>query len=102
VIGTVLVVGREGQVVDAVVTALRDNRIEAAGATEDEKAMRILAAGGVGLLVLGAGIGPRSREMLRNNSCGAGVVETPLRGRDADEYVEHEILPRFQDRAPKA
>ncbi|MFB7297712.1 hypothetical protein [Streptomyces rubiginosohelvolus] len=90
----VLVVGRECRVVAAVVRAVRGHGVAAVGATADADALREIDAGPVALLVLGAGVEPASRELLRRRTGeGAGrVVETPLRGGDIEEYVRREIL----------
>lgn len=46
------------------------------------------------------GVERRSRDILRRTarSCGAAVVETPLRGRNVDDYVEQKIIPRISGR----
>lgn len=95
--GRVLVIGREGHVVEAVLPAIRAHGIEAAGATADAEAVAVLDAGGVSLLIIGGGVEARSRDTLRRKarSCGATVVETPLRDRNIDDYVEQEIVPRL-------
>lgn len=91
-------VGREPDVVDAVVAAVLSRGIGAVGATADEAAVRVMAGGGVRLLVIGGGVERGSREALRRaaGSCGADVLETPLRGGNADHYVEREVLPRLR------
>jgi hypothetical protein len=94
----VLVIGREGHVVEAVLPVIRAHGIEAAGATADADAVEALDAGGVSLLIIGGGVEPRSRDTLRSKarSWGAIVVETPLRDRNIDDYVEQEIVPRLR------
>ncbi|GAB2898133.1 hypothetical protein [Streptomyces mayteni] len=96
----VLVVGREGRVVAAVVEAIGRHGIPASGATEDDHALAELATGDVTSLVIGGGITGRSRELLRSRALahGALVVETPLRGGDAESYVRREVLPRVNAR----
>ncbi|TWP50516.1 hypothetical protein FKR81_20305 [Lentzea tibetensis] len=95
---SVLVVGREGAVVAAVVAATRARGAGAVGATTDEAACEAMSAGDVAVLVIGAGVERESRDLLRRaaESGGTTVVETPLRGGDVDEYVVREIMPRLR------
>ncbi|MFG3106251.1 hypothetical protein [Streptomyces tendae] len=96
----VLVVGREPQVVGAVVGAVVEavgRHTVATGATRDADALAELAGGGVTLLVVGGGVEGRSRELLRAGAQAHGVpvVESPLRGEEVESYVRREVLPRL-------
>lgn len=96
--GRVLVVGREERVVAAVVPVIGRHGVEAVGTTVDAEALAALDGGDVRLLVIGGGIGARSRDSLerRARAHGVDVVDTPLRDRDVGEYVDREIVPRLR------
>ncbi len=91
----VLVVGRGGHVVTAVVAALADHGITAVGATTDADALARLDEGGLTALVVGAGVERRSRAALQRRADATGVtfVQGALRGRELRSYVRDELVP---------
>ncbi|MFC8076488.1 hypothetical protein ACFUN8_13235 [Streptomyces sp. NPDC057307] len=97
--GSVLVVGREGRVVAAVVQEIGRHGARGVGATTDDEALAALDAGDIRLLVIGGGIGHPARDTLsrRARARGVDVVGTPLRDLDIDVYVGREIVPRLRE-----
>ncbi|WP_242888620.1 hypothetical protein [Actinomadura litoris] len=92
---TVLVIGRGRAIVDSVTTAMSEHGIEGTGVTVDADAIAHLGGGDVDLLVIGGGVEPGSRSLLKKQAAthGVRVLETPLKGRDPGTYVLEEIVP---------
>lgn len=94
-----LVVARGQRPIDAVVAVLRGDGFDAAGTTDDNKALALLQAGGVTTLVIGGGVEQASREALTQagTACGATVIEGALAGRDVQTYVRQDVEPRLRN-----
>lgn len=95
----VLVIGRGRQIVDSVTATIRRHGFEALGTTTDDEALSHLGAQKIDLLVIGGGVEPSSRSVLKQRAAatGAPVLEKPLGFfRSIDRYVEREILPRLK------
>jgi hypothetical protein len=92
---TVLIIGRGPQVVASVVQALHDQAIEALGVTEDFDATACLESGSATALVIGGGVGRRSRRVLSRAAEAAGVtvILGALGNRDVRGYVRDELVP---------
>ncbi len=95
---SVLIIGRGRSIVDKAVATLRENGFEAAGVTADEDAVRLLAAGGVGALVIGGGVGPASRERLAGlaRPAGAEVIHGRVGRGGIRRYVRRHLIPELR------
>jgi hypothetical protein len=96
---TTLVVARAQQVIDTVLAVLRGDGFEAEGTTADDEALARLAAGDVTRVVIGGGVEPSSRQVLRQvcTSHDVKVIEGALGDRDVTTYVRQEIEPWLRE-----
>jgi hypothetical protein len=79
-----LMIGREQAVVDRMVSLVQAEGLDAAGTTSDKEAVSQLESGGVGGLVIGAGVEQPSRQHLSTVATAQGVAVTggALAGKD--------------------
>lgn len=90
-----LMIGREQAIVDRMVSLVQAEGLDAAGTTSDEEAVSQLESGGVGGLVIGAGVDEPSLWHLSTVAAAQGVVVIggALAGKDPQEYARQELLP---------
>jgi hypothetical protein len=93
-----LMIGREQAVVERMVSLVRLEGLNAAGTTSDEEAVTQLESGGVGGLVIGAGVEERSRQHLSTvaTAQGVAVIGGALAGKDPQDYAREELVPQLR------
>ncbi|MFI9405211.1 hypothetical protein [Nocardia sp. NPDC052316] len=96
----ILVIGRGPSVVASGLELIRAQGFTAHGVTADEDALAALAAGPVGLMLIGGGVEPTSSTALKEKAeqHGVPVLEAARNGRDLETYLREEVFPVLRDR----
>ncbi|MER6463660.1 hypothetical protein AB0D30_09655 [Streptomyces sp. NPDC048409] len=96
-----LVLGRTPARVTAVLATLRADGFDAEGVSTDDEARRLLGTGEFGVLIIGGGVGPRSRAEIKEFAAGHrvrrvidGALSEPF-----DVYVRREFEPLIREAA---
>ncbi|WP_194832210.1 hypothetical protein [Nocardia sp. XZ_19_369] len=96
----ILVIGRGPSVVASGLELIRAQGFTAHGVTADEDALAALAAGPVGLLLIGGGVESDSSAALKEKAeqHGVAVLEAVRKGRDLETYLREEVFPVLRGR----
>ncbi|MFD3334459.1 hypothetical protein ACFWV1_17660 [Streptomyces sp. NPDC058700] len=96
-----LVLGRTPARVTAVLTTLREDGFDAEGVSTDEEALKLMEAEEFGVLIIGGGVGPESRAVIKAFAAEHrvrrvidGALTQPF-----DVYVRREFEPLIRQAA---
>ena len=94
-----LMIAREQAVVDRMVSIAQAEGLDAAGTISDEDAVSQLESGGVGGLVIGAGVDEPALQHLSTVAAAQGVVVIggALAGMDPQAYARQEVIPVLRE-----
>ena|ERR1051326_8025094 len=96
----VLVLGRDPSVVDSSVTIIGQNGFEAVGVTSDQDAFAQLDTGEFQAVVVGGGVSPQSRPLIKQHAAphGTEVLESRRTlGQSIEGHVIKVIVPRLRE-----
>ncbi|MFD5650992.1 hypothetical protein [Streptomyces sp. NPDC127039] len=96
-----LVLGRTGLRVTAVLDTLRADGFDVEGVTTDEEARKLLQSREFGVMVIGGGVGPDSRAVLKElaGECGVRRVIDGALTEPFDAYVRRVFEPLIREAA---
>ncbi len=93
-----LVIGRDAEIVATATATFAGHGITATGVTLDAEAIDQIAAGTVTHLLIGGGVEPGSRKLLRDNGAAHGVevIDVARGGRPVQDYISEVLVPRLR------
>ena len=101
----VLVLGRERHLVDASVAIIGENGFEAVGVTRDQDAFAQLDTGEFQAVVVGGGVGPQTRPLIKEHAAPHGTKVLEARRslmQSVEGHVAKVIVPQLRELSAQA
>jgi hypothetical protein len=93
-----LIVAKEEELVDQMVSLIQESGLDSAGTTSDTEAISQMQSGDVGAVVIGGGVRRDERDLLCDAAerQGLTVIQDARSGEDLRAYAEQELLPQLK------